>query len=427
MNLAFSTVTADQAAPFPQEFIQVRKDSEALCAPLEIEDYGIQTMPDVSPPKWHLAHTSWFFETFLLKPFLKHYQEFDKHFAHLFNSYYEQIGTYHPRPERGLLSRPTVKQIYAYRQHVNAAMLVLLAQETLPDYPEIVRRCIIGLHHEQQHQELLLTDIKHIFSYNPLRPVYRELPTGNTNHPAELFWHEQPGGVYEIGADAAGHFAYDNETPRHKIYLNSFRIASRLVTNEEYLEFMHAGGYHNPAYWLSDGWKIVQTQHWQAPLYWVKQDMHWYEMTLGGLRKLDAYAPVSHVSLYEAHAYANWCNKRLPTEAEWEIVARKQLKSGNLRDAGYLQPMPASLQGLTQFYGDVWEWTQSSYSPYPGYRADSGVLGEYNGKFMSSQVVLRGGSCVTPQNHIRATYRNFFYPGDRWQFSGIRLAADITS
>lgn len=426
MHSAFSTTTIEHTIPLHQEFTQVRTDSETLCTPLEIEDYGIQTMPDVSPPKWHLAHTSWFFETFLLKPFLKHYQEFDEHYAHLFNSYYEQIGTYHARPERGLLSRPTVKEIYAYRQHVNTAMLTLLAQKTLPNYPEIVRRSIIGLHHEQQHQELLLTDIKHAFAYNPLCPVYLELPESNANHTVDLFWHEQAGGVYEIGTDATGYFAYDNETPRHKIYLNPYRIASRLITNGEYLEFMHSGGYHNPAYWLSDGWQTVQTQHWHAPLYWLKQDTQWYEMTLGGLRKLNEHAPVSHVSLYEAHAYANWCNKRLPYEAEWEIVARQQTITGNLRDTGYLQPMPTDTQGLTQFYGDVWEWTRSSYSPYPGYHPDAGALGEYNSKFMSNQVVLRGGSCVTPQNHIRATYRNFFYCGDRWQFSGIRLAEDIT-
>lgn len=426
MQPAFSNVTAVQARPLSQEFIQVRTDSEALCTPLEIEDYGIQTMPDVSPPKWHLAHTSWFFETFLLRPFFKRYQEFDENYARLFNSYYEQVGTYHTRAERGLLSRPTIKQIYAYRQHVNAAMLALLEQETQPNYSEIVRRSCIGLHHEQQHQELLLTDIKHIFAYNPLRPVYRELPINNVNHALSLSWHEQVGGVYEVGTNPGGHFAYDNEMPRHKIYLNPFRLASRLVTNGEYLEFINAGGYQNPVYWLSDGWKTVQTQHWQAPLYWIKRDTQWHEMTLGGLRKLDEHAPVSHVSLYEAHAYANWCNKRLPYEAEWEIVARQQTIAGNLRDSGYLQPMVAVSHGLTQFYGDVWEWTRSSYSPYPGYRADAGALGEYNGKFMSNQVVLRGGSCVTPKNHIRATYRNFFYPGDRWQFSGIRLAEDIT-
>lgn len=425
MRSAFPAITTEQPIPLYQEFAQVRADSEALCAPLAIEDYGIQTMVDVSPPKWHLAHTSWFFETFLLKPYLNNYQEFDPHYTHLFNSYYEQVGVYHPRPERGLLSRPLVREVYAYRQHVNAAMQALLAQESLPDFNEIVRRTIIGLHHEQQHQELLLTDIKHIFAYNPLRPVYRDLPSMRADKPAAMQWHEQPGGVYEIGTDGTGQFAYDNETPRHKVYVNAFRIATRPVTNGEYLEFVQAGGYGNPAYWLSDGWKTVQTQHWRAPLYWYWQDSKWYEMTLGGMRELDEHAPVAHVSLYEAHAYANWHKQRLPSEVEWEIVAREQPIGGNLRNAGYLQPMQTTQNGLAQFYGDVWEWTQSSYSPYPGYRADAGALGEYNGKFMSSQVVLRGGSCVTPQNHIRASYRNFFYPGDRWQFSGIRLAEDI--
>jgi len=425
MHSAFFNISADQAIPLHQEFIQVRSDSETLCAPLEIEDYGIQTMVDVSPPKWHLAHTSWFFETFILKPYLENYREFDPLFAHLFNSYYEQIGSYHPRPERGLLSRPTVKQVYAYRTHIDAAMQTLLAQTSHAQREEIVRRTIIGLHHEQQHQELLLTDIKHIFAYNPLRPGYRQLPVSNTNRTIALSWHEQPGGVYEIGTDSAENFAYDNETPRHKVYLDPFRIASRLITNGEYLEFMQADGYRNPAHWLSDGWKIVQTQHWQAPMYWVKQDTQWYEMTLGGLRKLDENAPVAHVSQYEAQAYASWCNRRLPMEAEWEVVAREQAIAGNLRDSGYLQPMPAQETGMTQFYGDVWEWTQSAYTPYPGYRQAQGALGEYNGKFMSSQVVLRGGSCVTPRNHIRASYRNFFYPKDRWQFSGIRLAEDL--
>lgn len=426
MKSAFSVAISDSPNTLGDEFKQVRRDSETLCAPLETEDYGIQTMADVSPPKWHLAHTSWFFETFILKPYLKHYREFDPLYARLFNSYYEQAGPYHPRPERGLLSRPTVKRVQGYRQHINEAMLELLATQSHEQHDEIVRRTIIGLHHEQQHQELLLTDIKHIFAYNPLRPVYRELPMAECAATITLQWHEQHGGVYDIGSNAIDRFAYDNETPRHKHYLNPYRIASRLVTNGEYLEFMDAGGYANPAHWLSDGWKAVQTQRWQAPLYWLHQDGQWQEMTLGGLRVLDEHAPVAHVSLYEANAYAQWRDKRLPTEAEWEIVAREQRICGNLRDAGYLQPMPADAPGLSQFYGDVWEWTQSGYAPYPGYRAAAGALGEYNGKFMSSQAVLRGGSCATPQNHIRATYRNFFYPGDRWQFSGIRLAEDLS-
>jgi len=413
-------------------FKAVRAESETICEPLEVEDYGIQTMPDVSPPKWHLAHTSWFFETFILKPFATNFKTFDPLFAHLFNSYYEQAGTFHPRPERGLLSRPTVEEVYAYRHYIDQCMLDLLSDEQHPEQTEILRRTEIGLNHEQQHQELMLTDIKHIFAYNPLKPTYKELPIAAKARAAEMRWHEQPAGIYEIGheIDKAGDgFTYDNEFPRHKAYLEPFRIASRLTTNREFLEFSEAGGYKNPALWLSDGWKAVQTQNWSAPLYWENINNNWHEMTLAGLRPLDLDAPVSHVSLYEATAYANWRQARLPTEMEWEVIANDLNIEGNFRDQGYLQPIssnkPSSNTGLSQFYGDVWEWTQSSYTPYPGYRAAEGALGEYNGKFMSSQMVLRGGSCFTPQNHIRASYRNFFYPGDRWQVSGIRLAETI--
>lgn len=405
-------------------FTSVRTDSEDLCLPLEIEDYGIQTMPDVSPPKWHLAHTSWFFETFLLKPFLKKYKQYDPVFAHIFNSYYEQAGTFHPRPERGLLSRPTVEQVYQYRQYINLHMLELLNDAKHAHRAEILRRTEIGIHHEQQHQELLLTDIKNIFAYNPLRPGYKELPVSENAASVDLEWHQQPAGIYEIGMTGAG-FAYDNEFPRHKVYLEPFRIARRLTTNREYLEFIAADGYLNPACWLSDGWKMVQVQKWSAPLYWEYINGHWQEMTLAGLRPLDLEAPVCHVSFYEANAYANWKGVRLPTEMEWEVIANNLEIKGNFRDQGYLQPIATNETTLTQFYGDVWEWTQSSYTPYPGYHAAKGALGEYNGKFMSGQMVLRGGSCVTPQNHIRSSYRNFFYPGDRWQFSGIRLAETI--
>jgi len=406
------------------EFRCVREASELICKPLEIEDYGIQTMPDVSPPKWHLAHISWFFETFILKVFATNYKIFHPMYEHLFNSYYEQIGSFHPRPERGLLARPTVKEIYAYRHFIDQQMADLLIQEDHSDHAEILRRTEIGLHHEQQHQELLLTDIKHIFAYNPLKPAYTnsELPTKNAA--PELYWHEQPAGIYQTGNDGDG-FSFDNESPSHKVYLEPYRIASRLTTNEEFLAFMSAGGYQNPACWLSDGWKIVQTQQWHHPLYWYQVDQSWYEMTLAGPRELDLQAPVSHISFYEANAYANWQQKRLPTEMEWEVVARELTIQGNFRDQGYLQPVATECTGLAQFYGDVWEWTQSSYSPYPGYRAVDGALGEYNGKFMSSQFVLRGGSCFTPQDHIRASYRNFFYPGDRWQCTGIRLAETI--
>ncbi len=406
-------------------YAQIRQDSHTLCEPLATEDFVIQTMPDVSPVKWHLAHTSWFFETFILKPYQKDFQPFHPQYEFLFNSYYEQVGEFYPRPQRGLLSRPTVDEVMSYRRYVDEAMLDLLAETQHVQRDEIHRRCHIGIYHEQQHQELMLTDIKHIFAHNPLKPVYRDLPIPESEQVVALDWHEQPGGLYEIGANGNDGFVYDNETPRHKTYLEAFRIATRLVSNAEYLEFIDAGGYRQPQHWLSDGWKTVQSNNWQAPLYWEKHADGWYEMTLGGLRPLDMHAPVSHVSQFEAAAYASWRNRRLPTEAEWEVVAATLPVEGNLRDTGLLQPCATSRSGLSQFYGDVWEWTQSSYCGYPGYKADRGALGEYNGKFMSSQMVLRGGSCVTPHNHIRATYRNFFYPGDRWQFSGIRLAEDM--
>lgn len=427
--LSTSEQSEQTVSDLAQFFHSVRQETQHICAPLETEDYGIQTMPDVSPAKWHLAHTSWFFETFLLKPFLDGYHEFHAQFAHLFNSYYEQAGTFHPRAERGLLSRPTVKDVYAYRQHVTEAMQRLLDQHQHHAINEIHRRCEIGIHHEQQHQELLYTDIKHIFAYNPLQPVYRNLPLADPQPEVDdaamaPAWLEQPGGVYRIGHQGAG-FAYDNESPQHKVYLEPFRIAARLTTNRAYLSFMQDDGYRRPALWLSDGWKTVKTRNWQHPLYWQLHDGQWFEFTLGGLRELDLDAPVSHVSFYEANAYANWRNQRLATEAEWEVLALQQAVKGNLREDGYLHPVAAPLAQSTQCYGDVWEWTQSSYSPYPGYRTDDGALGEYNGKFMSSQMVLRGGSCVTPSSHIRASYRNFFYPGDRWQFSGIRLAETL--
>jgi len=403
-----------------QAYCDVRAESESICKPLEIEDYGIQTIPDVSPPKWHLAHTSWFFETFILKPFVDNYPVFHPKYEHLFNSYYEQVGTFHPRPERGLLSRPTVAEIYEYRQHVNTHMGELLVSLTnkissKKDQNEILSRTEIGLNHEQQHQELMLTDIKHIFANNPLKPVYLDLKRPPDLSASPLTWLEQPAGIYQIGHSGEA-YAFDNESPAHKVYLQPFRIASRLTTNEEYLKFIEAGGYENSAWWLSDGWKTIRTEQWQHPFYWSKHNGSWSEMTLAGMRPLDMQAPISHVSFYEANAYANWLDKRLPTEQEWEVVASQYETAGNFREQVYLQPIAANQESQHQFFGDVWEWTQSSYSPYPGYKAVTGALGEYNGKFMSSQFVLRGGSCITPQNHIRASYRNFFYPADRWQY-----------
>ncbi len=429
MITATSALREPDITSIYQAFCDVRTESESICKPLEIEDYGVQTMPDVSPPKWHLAHTSWFFETFILKPFVKNYSVFHPKYEHLFNSYYEQVGTFHPRPERGLLSRPTVAEIFEYRQYIDKQMGELLVSLTNQiacpnDQKNILTRTKIGLNHEQQHQELMFTDIKHNFANNPLKPGYRDLkPTPQVNA-NPLHWLEYPAGTYKMGY-RGDDYSFDNEGPEHKVYLESFAIADRLTTNEEFLLFIEAGGYHNPADWLSDGWKKVQTEQWQHPFYWSKENDDWFEMTLAGMRPLDMNAPISHVSFYEANAYANWLDKRLPTEQEWEVAASQLEIKGNFREHGYLQPIAADKNVSYQFFGDVWEWTQSSYSPYPGYKAAAGALGEYNGKFMSNQFVLRGGSCVTPKNHIRASYRNFFYPADRWQYSGIRLAETL--
>ena len=401
---------------------QQRAVSETLCWPLKIEDYCIQTMADVSPPKWHLAHVSWFFENFVLKPFLPGYVEFDPGFGYLFNSYYQTVGSFHPRPQRGLLSRPTVEQVFAYRAHVDAAVLSLLAEIPPDDRAEVQRRVELGLHHEQQHQELLVTDIKHIFAANPLRPIYhRNAPPARTAAP--LDWCEFASGIYEIGHGFDG-FGFDNEGPRHKVYLNAFRLATRPITNAEYLAFVESGGYQRCDLWLSEGWQRICEEGWQAPLYWEQSADGWRHMTLAGWLPLDGDAPVCHLSYYEADAYARWRGKRLPTEAEWEVAAALLPVRGHFAASGYLQPMACADGGLVQMYGDVWEWTSSAYGPYPGFKPLGGSLGEYNGKFMCNQMVLRGGSCATPTQHMRASYRNFFHPQDRWQFSGVRLAED---
>lgn len=406
-------------------FARVRQQSESLCASLEIEDYGIQSMPDASPLKWHLAHTSWFFETMLLKPYLQGYTPFNEAFAHLFNSYYESFGSFHARPERGLLSRPTVRQVYDYRAHIDGAMAQLLAQETHPNRSDIGTRTVLGLNHEQQHQELMLTDIKHAFFKNPLRPAYRESAAPETVGTAPPpNWIVMDGGLVEIGHES-GSFAYDNECPRHKVYLAPYTIATTPVTNENYIAFIEAGGYTDADLWLSDAWATIKQEGWQAPLYWEKRETGWWRFTLCGMQPVEPFAPVSHVSFYEAAAYARWCGKRLPTEAEWEHAAARYTATGNFADSGALDPQPdAPNANNHHFFGDVWEWTASPYCEYPGYQRLSGPLGEYNGKFMSSQMVLRGGSCVTPMDHIRASYRNFFPPQTRWQFSGFRLAED---
>lgn len=400
---------------------QVRQLSESICRPLATEDYVIQSMADVSPPKWHLAHTTWFFETFLLVPNLANYEVFHPKFGYLFNSYYEAVGKRYPRPQRGLLSRPTVEEIYCYRAYVDQGMQALLSQAQEAALEALI---LLGLHHEQQHQELLLTDIKHILAINPLRPAYRSdialLP--QTSVASTEQWLDYPGGLHCLGYGGA-EFAFDNESPVHQVYLQDYYLASRLVTNAEYLEFMQAGGYSNPDYWLSEGWATVQTEQWEAPLYWEQLDGTWWIMTLSGLRALNPQEPVCHVSFYEADAFARWAGKRLPTEAEWEAAAVQVSLQGNFLAQEQLHPLPAA--GVTrpdQLFGDVWEWTQSAYLPYPGFKPAAGAVGEYNGKFMCNQMVLRGGSCVTPPHHIRSTYRNFFPPSTRWQFSGIRLA-----
>ncbi len=422
-----------EPASLASSYRRVRARTERLCEPLAVEDYVLQTAVETSPPKWHLAHMSWFFETFLLRSFLPGYRVFHPRYEYLFNSYYEQTETgFWPRPERGLLSRPTVAEVYDYRCHVDAGMERLLAEVALAERPEVRERLEIGLNHEQQHQELLVTDIKYNLAYNPLRPAYRaDLPASAPGGPAPLRFLRFDGGIVELGQGPEEGFGYDNERPRHQALLAPYRLADRLATNADYLAFVEDGGYRNPALWLADGWAAVQGQGWRAPLYWLPPDEtdsdDWQEMTLGGARALHPAEPVCHVSYFEADAYARWSGKRLPTEAEWETAARAAPVRGNFVDAGRLHPAPAAPDDSDlprQLFGDCWEWTASAYLAYPGYRAPAGALGEYNGKFMSGQMVLRGGSCATPEGHARATYRNFFYPGERWQFKGIRLAED---
>ena len=414
---------AAQVADDPiARYAAVRQQTEMLCRPLAVDDYGVQPMDDASPPKWHLAHTTWFFETFLLKPFRERYRPFAEGFETLFNSYYNGVGQPFPRPKRGTLSRPTVEEVYAYRTHVDAAMRPLLARGD----DEIRARVELGLHHEQQHQELIVTDLKYTLGTNPLRPAYRDdLDRAGCESRAAAFV-DFPEGFVEVGA-AGPDFCFDNETPRHRVWLRPFAVADRLVTNGEYLAFMEDGGYGAPALWLSDGWDAVRRDRWEAPLYWYRQDGAWFEYRLSGPAPVDLHAPVTHVSLYEADAYARWAGARLPLETEWESVAARygeEAAAGHFADGGRLHPGGAAGSGMAQLFGDVWEWTSSAYGPYPGYRPLPGTLGEYNGKFMANQVVLRGGSCATPPGHVRATYRNFFHGPDRWQFTGIRLARD---
>ncbi|HEY4370184.1 MAG TPA: ergothioneine biosynthesis protein EgtB [Steroidobacteraceae bacterium] len=417
-----------QISSLESRYSGVRSTSTAICDPLEIEDYVVQSMPDTSPAKWHLAHTSWFFERFILRPHLAAYRGFDDRFDFLFNSYYQTIGPMHQRPRRGLLTRPTVAEVIAYRNHIDEHMLALLNERA--DDEQIRSLTTLGLHHEQQHQELMLTDIKHLFSCNPLLPAYR--PASISAHQAgaaSTRFVSFEGGIQEIGrapSDTAEDFCFDNETPTHRVLLEPYALADRLVTNREYLEFVRDGGYRRADLWLSDGWSTVNAESWSRPFYWNESlDA---EFTLAGTQPLHPAAPVCHLSYYEADAFARWADARLPLESEWEFAAQSLRLQGNLlpRDGiGQLplHPQPAGdATGLKQMFGDVWEWTASPYTAYPRYRSPPGALGEYNGKFMCNQLVLRGGSCVTPADHIRATYRNFFYPQARWQFMGMRLA-----
>ena len=503
-----------------ERYSAVRGTSAWLCEPLVVEDFVVQSMPDVSPTKWHLAHTSWFFETFLLKPHLPGYREFDPAFAFLFNSYYVTLGDRHCRQNRGQLSRPTVEEVYAYRAHVDDHMRQLLAAMTPASAINVRPLVEVGLHHEQQHQELMAMDLKHVFWVNPLRPAYRPRKTqttvgmasiqqtaagaktnaaestGANRHPrpapAPVRWVRFDGGLVEVGHDSAdGAFAFDNESPRHKVYLKPFALADRLVTNGEFKRFIAAGGYTRAELWLSAGAATAKEQGWEAPLYWIKQDGRWMHHTLAGLRPVEDDEPVCHVSFYEADAFARWLGARLPTEAEWETAAGglrdDAITQGNFLEDAHFHPLPARVATrrpavapplvtsflpaetasassspndasysvsqhplacqddsqsvdskphlppappppqLRQMFGDVWEWTASAYLGYPGYQPPAGALGEYNGKFMSNQFVLRGGCCVTPRSHVRATYRNFFPPDARWQFAGLRLAKDLTT
>jgi ergothioneine biosynthesis protein EgtB len=401
---------------------EIRAATEALAAPLSAEDCAIQSMPDASPVKWHLAHTSWFFETFVLTPSHGSYAPYDPAFRVLFNSYYNAVGDKHPRPQRGLLSRPSLEEVQAYRKHVDRAMTELLAGAGLAPAPlDLVE---LGLNHEQQHQELILTDVKHMLSCNPLKPAYGAL-RNDTTKASPAGWVEFDERLAEIGHAPPG-FAFDNETPRHREFITGFALSTRPVSNGEYVAFMADGGYRRPELWLSEGWDWVTANGIAAPGYWEPNDDEWRYFTLDGMVALEPHAPVCHVSLYEADAYARWAGARLPTEAEWEIAAADLPIEGNFAEDRWLRPRAPSNapSSLKQMFGDVWEWTQSAYAPYPGFRPPPGAVGEYNGKFMCNQYVLRGGSCASPRSHIRASYRNFFPAPARWQFTGFRLARD---
>jgi len=418
------------AAALGAWYQQARRATESLAVPLGPEDCQAQSMPDASPTKWHLAHTSWFFDTFVLQPHAHGYRTPNERYTYLYNSYYESVGERVPRPDRGLMTRPTLEQVEEYRRHVDRHVSALLAEADTATLATVAPLIELGVHHEQQHQELIVTDVKHLLAQNPLAFPYleRESKPELAEKPAPLRWVGFAGGITPIGHAVDRGFHFDNEEPRHARLLGPFQLASRLVTSGEYLEFMTDGGYGRPELWLSDGWAMLQTQRWSAPLYWEQCDGRWLHYTLAGKHPVAASEPVTHVSYYEADAFARWAGARLAGEDEWELAAHEHPSRGTFLESGRLHPAPctepAGAGTLQQMLGDAWEWTHSAYSAYPGYRPPTGALGEYNGKFMCSQLVLRGGSCATPESHVRTTYRNFFHPDKRWQFSGIRLAKD---
>jgi ergothioneine biosynthesis protein EgtB len=410
-----------------QRFMMVRLKTEELCLPLCDEDFSLSVTEDTSPPKWHLAHSSWFLENFLLKKYKQDFKSFSPDYDFLFNSYYKKIGSYLPKTKRGVLSRPTIQEIYHYRQHVTDGVIKLLGTIHPEDAGELLNVLEIGIHHEQQHQELLLMDIKRNFYENPLRPHYQNEMIGHIEN-EETEWRTFNEGIVRIGIpENFRGFALDNEKDQHKVWLEGYQLASHLVTNEEYIQFIDEGGYHNPTYWLSDGWEFKEKEKWECPLYWEKDGAHWWVMTLSGMVLLELSAPVVHVSFYEASAFAKWKGCRLPTEQEWETAARLEPIEGNfLEDAGF-EPVGQTIkdQVFSQIHGSVWEWTQSSFQAYPRFKAIHYGMSEYNEKFMCNQYVLRGGCCLTPKTHYRTTYRNFYYPHQRWMYGGIRLAKDV--
>jgi ergothioneine biosynthesis protein EgtB len=425
-----STSTRNQVgerrAALAERFERVRAATEALCAPLSAEDAVVQSMPDASPAKWHLAHTTWFFETFVLAAARPERAPFHPRFSYLFNSYYENVGARHARPARGLLTRPSLQEVHAYRRAVDGETLAWLRAAPRPRDEERLDVLELGLAHEEQHQELIATDVKHLFSCNPLEPALRAAAPPPAGRAAPSAWIPYPAGVRTLGHRGPG-FAFDNEGPAHEVHVAAFELASRPVTCGEFLEFVEGGGYGEPRWWLSDGWQWLREQSIAAPAYWRRDGPQWTVFTLAGRRALDPAEPLAHVSYYEADAYARFAGARLPREAEWEVAAREFAPQGHFADSGALHPRPTrACEGgaPAALFGDVWEWTQSPYTAYPGYRPAEGALGEYNGKFMANQMVLRGGSCATPPGHVRATYRNFFPPTARWQFSGLRLARD---